>query len=81
MIVAYIKYFNYFCRRPQYNMAIDVPLNLFKCTYDLEDTSNWLYDSEELKSVIENLQKMWTIHNIKFVFILIYINKTKAGYL
>ncbi|CAH4032358.1 tRNA pseudouridine(38/39) synthase [Pieris brassicae] len=55
-------------RKPQYNMAIDVPLNLFECTYDLEKASNWVY-TDELKSVIEILQKMWALQNVKATMI------------
>ncbi|CAK1546429.1 unnamed protein product [Leptosia nina] len=56
-------------RKPQYNMAIDIPLNLFHCTYDLEKSTEWVYDKEELKTVIANLQQMWTSHNIKTTMI------------
>lgn len=53
----------YFFRKPQYNMALDVPLNLFHCTYDLEN--NWVYDQDELRNVIIHLQNEWTIHSVK----------------
>lgn len=56
-------------RKPQYSMALDVPLNLFHCTYDLEQTHKWIYDREELKTVIAQLQGDWTIHNIKSTMI------------
>lgn len=56
-------------RKPQYNMALDVPLNLFHCAYEMEDTNSWVYDRDELRSVISHLQNEWTIHNIKSTMI------------
>ncbi|XP_068622032.1 tRNA pseudouridine(38/39) synthase [Battus philenor] len=55
-------------RKPQYNMALDVPLNLFHCSYDLEENNQWIY-SDELRSVIATLQGDWTIHSIKTTMI------------
>ncbi|KAM3955347.1 tRNA pseudouridine(38/39) synthase [Aphomia sociella] len=52
-------------RKPQYNMALDVPLNLYHCTYELEDKQTWVYDKAELKSLIMHLQTEWTMYNIK----------------
>jgi hypothetical protein len=52
-------------RKPQYNMALDIPLNLFHCTYEIEDTQKWIYDKEELRTVIAHMQNEWTIQNIK----------------
>ncbi|CAG9794483.1 unnamed protein product [Diatraea saccharalis] len=52
-------------RKPQYNMALDTPLNLFHASYDLENVQEWVYERDELKSVIAHLQSEWTIYNIK----------------
>lgn len=52
-------------RKPQYNMAIDIPLNLFKCNYDIENTTQWRYDEENLAKLIVHYQEEWTIQNIK----------------
>ncbi|KAL0858761.1 hypothetical protein ABMA27_011234 [Loxostege sticticalis] len=52
-------------RKPQYNMALDVPLNLFHCTYDLERETRWVYSKDELRSLISHLQGEWTIQNVK----------------
>ncbi|XP_038219884.1 tRNA pseudouridine(38/39) synthase [Zerene cesonia] len=54
-------------RKPQYHMALDLPLNLFKCTYDVK--SDWIYDMSELKTIICDLQSMWTLHSIKTTMI------------
>ncbi|KAI8433362.1 hypothetical protein MSG28_015403 [Choristoneura fumiferana] len=56
-------------RKPQYSMALDVPLNLFHCSYGLEDTQRWIYDKEELRTVITQLQGAWTLYNIKSTMI------------
>ncbi|CAG4949328.1 unnamed protein product [Parnassius apollo] len=56
-------------RKPQYNMALDVPLNLFHCSYDLEETSEWVYHEDELRSVIATLQGDWAINRIKTTMI------------
>ncbi|XP_052739085.1 tRNA pseudouridine(38/39) synthase [Bicyclus anynana] len=53
-------------RKPQYTMALHIPLNLFHCSYDIDD---WYYDKEELKNVIAQLQNDWTIHNVKSTMI------------
>ncbi|CAH2210090.1 jg27845, partial [Pararge aegeria aegeria] len=49
-------------RKPQYTMALDVPLNLFHCTYDVD--KDWVYDEEELRTVIAHLQSDWTMHSV-----------------
>ncbi|OWR52307.1 tRNA pseudouridine synthase 3 like protein [Danaus plexippus plexippus] len=54
-------------RKPQYNMALDLPLNLFCCRYDVK--SRWVYDDEELKYIITNLQADWTLYNVKSTMI------------
>ncbi|XP_049886954.1 tRNA pseudouridine(38/39) synthase-like [Pectinophora gossypiella] len=56
-------------RKPQYNMALDVPLNLFHCTYELTERRHWIYDKDELKSVIAHLQGEWTLYSIKTTMI------------
>ncbi|XP_045508698.1 tRNA pseudouridine(38/39) synthase [Colias croceus] len=54
-------------RKPQYHMALDLPLNLFQCTYDIK--SEWIYEMDELKSIICDLQNMWTLHSVKTTMI------------
>ncbi|XP_034827775.1 tRNA pseudouridine(38/39) synthase [Maniola hyperantus] len=54
-------------RKPQYNMALDVPLNLFHCSYDIEE--RWVYDQDELRNVIVHLQSEWTVHSVKTTMI------------
>ncbi|KAB0799640.1 hypothetical protein PPYR_07520 [Photinus pyralis] len=50
-------------RKPDYNMASDIPLNLYDCEYELE--SNWRYDDNNLTDLIKKLQSFWTFHAIK----------------
>lgn len=50
-------------RKPQYNLAHELPLNLFYCDYD--DDVDWFYDDQELYVVIKKLQEVWTINSIK----------------
>ncbi|XP_050678281.1 tRNA pseudouridine(38/39) synthase isoform X2 [Leptidea sinapis] len=50
--------------KPQYNMALHIPLNLFKCTYNVDD-SCWVYDNNELRSTmikdcIKELEDIYT---------------------
>lgn len=52
-----------FYRKPNYNLAKDLPLNLFHCEYN--DIHNWVYDESNLSHVICTLQKLWTISSIK----------------
>lgn len=49
-------------RKPQYNLAHYIPLNLFHCEYDDE---NWYIDQEELKKIIKDLQEEWSYSAIK----------------
>ncbi|XP_041971220.1 tRNA pseudouridine(38/39) synthase isoform X2 [Aricia agestis] len=51
--------------KPQYNMALDVPLNLFHCSYDLPE--RWVHDRAELRSVIAHVQAQWTLVGIKAI--------------
>ncbi|XP_053622012.1 tRNA pseudouridine(38/39) synthase isoform X2 [Plodia interpunctella] len=67
-------------RKPQYNMALDVPLNLFKCSYDLEDSQHWYYDKVELRSVITDLQGEWTVYNIKTTMIKDTLHQLETEY-
>ncbi|XP_059057035.1 tRNA pseudouridine(38/39) synthase [Achroia grisella] len=67
-------------RKPQYNMALDVPLNLFHCSYELEETNNWVYDQDELRCVISHLQTEWTVHNIKTTMIKDSIQQLEIEY-
>ncbi|KAG8170750.1 hypothetical protein JTE90_028297, partial [Oedothorax gibbosus] len=55
-----------FPRKPQYDMASEVPLVLFDCTY--EDVE-WIYDEDSLKFVIKQMQNLWTHHAVKTVII------------
>ncbi|XP_046975706.1 tRNA pseudouridine(38/39) synthase [Vanessa cardui] len=65
-------------RKPQYNIALDIPLNLNKCTYDLEDL--WVYDEQEIKNIIINAQTLWTEHNAKTTIIRDFIRNLEAMY-
>ncbi|XP_033213039.1 tRNA pseudouridine(38/39) synthase isoform X2 [Belonocnema kinseyi] len=53
-------------RKPQYNLAHEVPLNLFHCEYE---TNDWFFDKIELEEVVRNLQEDWTFNNIKSTMI------------
>ena len=48
--------------KPQYNLAHEVPLNLFHCEFESID---WFIDRTELEEVVRNLQEDWTLYNIK----------------
>ncbi|KAH9630909.1 hypothetical protein HF086_014650 [Spodoptera exigua] len=50
--------------KPQYNMALDLPLNLFHCSYDITETQDWRYSKQELAEVLGHLQSEWTLHSI-----------------
>ncbi|XP_013175986.1 PREDICTED: tRNA pseudouridine(38/39) synthase [Papilio xuthus] len=67
-------------RKPQYNMALDLPLNLFHCSYDLENSNEWIYDFDELKSVITILQSDWTLHSIKTTMICDVLKQLEREY-
>ncbi|XP_031840437.2 tRNA pseudouridine(38/39) synthase [Nomia melanderi] len=53
-------------RKPQYNLAHELPLNLWYCEYEHNE---WYSDKEELINIIKTLQKDWTINTIKSVMI------------
>nr|CAG4634860.1 EOG090X083V [Alona affinis] len=55
-------------RKPQYGMASELPLNLFTCSYPEEDCK-WIYDTESLRFVISDYQKLWTESNVKATMI------------
>ena len=48
--------------KPQYNMAHELPLNLFHTEYD---NVNWHIDQDNLRHVIKDLQEDWTLYSIK----------------
>lgn len=52
--------------KPQYNIAHEMPLNLWCCEYDV---SEWYIDKAELRNTIKHLQKDWTLHTMKSVMI------------
>ena len=49
-------------RRPQYNMASEIPLALFHCEY--EDIS-WNCGTDELQRISNSYQRLWTTASIK----------------
>ncbi|KAJ8975058.1 hypothetical protein NQ317_005775 [Molorchus minor] len=49
-------------RKPEYNMASEIPLNLFSSEYDLK---KWHYDEDSLSQVITKLNNIWTHTAIK----------------
>ncbi|KAJ8706284.1 hypothetical protein PYW08_010910 [Mythimna loreyi] len=67
-------------RKPQYNMALDVPLNLFHCSYNLPG-AGWRYDKHQLSEVLTQLQSEWTIQSIKTTMIKEVINELESQYL
>ncbi|KAK0078921.1 hypothetical protein PV325_001933 [Microctonus aethiopoides] len=48
--------------RPQYNLAHELPLNLYHCEYD---DAKWIHDEEDTIMVIKTLQEDWTFNAIK----------------
>ena len=49
-------------RKPQYNLAHYLPLNLFYCNFE---NIAWYTDKSEIKKLIEELQQQWTHSAIK----------------
>ena len=49
-------------RRPQYNMASELPLVLFDCGFE---NVKWIYESGCVQSTIKLLQKHWTTHAVR----------------
>ncbi|CAG9766637.1 unnamed protein product [Ceutorhynchus assimilis] len=58
-------------RKPDYNMANEIPLNLFYCEYE---NARWHVSQENLKCVIDTMQQIWTFSNVKSVMIKDIIN-------
>lgn len=52
-------------QKPQYNMAHEVPLNLWYCDY--EDVE-WFIDKNELINTIKTLQQDWALNTIKYIY-------------
>ncbi|XP_046850164.1 tRNA pseudouridine(38/39) synthase-like [Xenia sp. Carnegie-2017] len=53
-------------RRPQYNMASEIPLVLYHCEYE---SLTWQYDEDEMQRVFNNFQKLWTTSIIRTTMI------------
>lgn len=53
-------------RKPQYCLASDVPLNLYETTFE---GVAWQWDYEVLRSVISQLQALWTQHSVRTTMI------------
>ncbi|RLU25664.1 hypothetical protein DMN91_001821, partial [Ooceraea biroi] len=49
-------------QKPQYNMAHEVPLNLWYCDYK---DAQWFVDKTELTNIIKTLQQDWALNAIK----------------
>ncbi|KOC63618.1 tRNA pseudouridine(38/39) synthase, partial [Habropoda laboriosa] len=53
-------------RKPQYNLAHELPLNLWYCEYDNKE---WYIDKDELLTTMKILQRDWSLNTIKSVMI------------
>ncbi|XP_011684907.1 PREDICTED: tRNA pseudouridine(38/39) synthase [Wasmannia auropunctata] len=53
-------------QKPQYNMAHQVPLNLWYCDYE---SVNWFIDENELLNTVKTLQQDWALSTIKSTMI------------
>ncbi|CAH0560811.1 unnamed protein product [Brassicogethes aeneus] len=49
-------------RKPEYQMASEIPLNLYFCDYD---TNNWVYSIDSLTKCIKKLKNAWTFTGAK----------------
>ncbi|XP_046468687.1 tRNA pseudouridine(38/39) synthase [Neodiprion pinetum] len=49
-------------RKPQYSMASEIPLNLFRTDFEITE---WIFDQDELAQVIKTLQSDWALNTIK----------------
>lgn len=59
-----IFYETFLCySKPDYNMASEIPLNLFACEYDVP--CGWQYNTENLEHVLKKLKSMWTLQSTK----------------
>ncbi|XP_022824178.1 tRNA pseudouridine(38/39) synthase-like [Spodoptera litura] len=67
-------------RKPQYNMALDLPLNLFHCSYDITEGQSWRCSKQGLAEVLGHLQSEWTMHSIKTTMIKEVINEIESLY-
>ncbi|XP_002153998.2 tRNA pseudouridine(38/39) synthase isoform X1 [Hydra vulgaris] len=54
-------------KRPQYELASEIPLVLYDCTYD--DKINWCYDIESNTQNVNILQKKFTIFTVQSAII------------
>jgi len=52
--------------RPAYQMASDLPLNLYKTEYD---NVNWHHDPASMDLVMKSTQKLWAEHSLKAAMI------------
>ncbi|KAI1280573.1 tRNA pseudouridine(38/39) synthase [Halotydeus destructor] len=52
-------------RKPQYNMALEHPLNLFDCRYEEEEDMNWVVDDTALTDTVSHLQSLWSENAVK----------------
>lgn len=52
--------------KPQYNLAHELPLNLWYCDYE---NTEWFIDEKELMNTIKVLQQDWTLNMVKSVMI------------
>lgn len=62
-------------KKPQYSLASEIPLNLFKCDYkedqpedgqfNMELLNKWEFDETTLKDVIVDLQEHWCTETVK----------------
>ena len=65
-------------RRPQYQMASEVPLNLFNVQYENNDNIVWNYDSTAQISLIRQLQTLWTEHSVKASMLRTVLNEVES---
>jgi len=49
-------------QRPQYNMAIELPLVLYNCVFD---DVPWEFEPSIVESLNKHLQRLWSIHNVR----------------
>jgi len=61
-IVKQLLYVESNPRRPQYNMALDLPLVLFDCEFE---NIEWTYSKEAHAATLSHLQHLWSCNAIK----------------
>lgn len=49
-------------QKPEYNIASEIPLNLYECEYEMD---KWNVDQEALLIVIKQLKALWMFSSIK----------------